>query len=251
MIKRLNRPRLHIVYLMLRDNIFEIPSLIGLAKDMDIMDVVLINLIHVTTEWQDKQRVFRCTPSFPNPSHQVKENLTEGKISSLLVGKPTKKIPSPLVGEGKGEGIYEEVLQEAERKAKELKVNLKRHSLCPVDVVICEEDPLRNLYISTDGEVSPCVYLYPPVPSPFKRMFCGSEYNIEKLSFGNIFKEPLHEIWNRKEYVDFRNQFIMRDRASKGLSLFLRNLKRLRGFEEESLPEPPEKCSICHKMLGF
>jgi len=211
--KKLQKPRLHIVYLMLKDNIYEIPSLIGLAKGIGIEDIVLTNLIHVTNEWQNEQRVFRCTPPSPNPSHQGRGNLT-------------KKIPSPLAGEGKGEGVYEEVLKEAEVKARELKIRLRKPSLLPVDVAVCEENPLRNLYISIDGEVSPCVYLYPPTPSPFKRIFCGSEYQIGKLSFGNIFREPFSSIWNKKGYVEFRNHFSI------------------------PLPEPPEQCKTCHKILG-
>lgn len=142
---------------------------------------------------------------------------------------------------------FEEILNEAEIKAQELKVNLKRPSLLPVDVAMCEENPLRNLYISIDGEVSPCVYLYPPVSSPFKRIFCGSEYQIEKLSFGNIFKEPIAGIWNKKEYVEFRNRFTLREKRHGGFSLFFRELMK---SGKEPLPEPPQQCKTCHKILG-
>jgi len=158
--------------------------------------------------------------------------------------------PSPLRGEGDGEG-YEEILKEAEIKANELKIKLRRPSLSPIEVTVCEENPLRNLYISVDGEVSPCVYLYPPTSSLFKRIFCGNEYQLEKVSFGNIFKEPFHTIWNSRGYVEFRNYFIKRKGKVEGMYSYLWDMKRLNRFEMEPLPDPPEQCRICHKMLGM
>jgi MoaA/NifB/PqqE/SkfB family radical SAM enzyme len=217
-------PRLHIIFLMVKDNISEVPSLPQFAKDIGIEEIVLINLIHVTNEWQESQRVFRCIP------------LTH---------------PSPLRGEGEGEG-YEEILKEAEIKAKELKINLRSHPLSPVDVGVCEENPLSNLYISVDGEVSPCVYLYPPVPSPFKRIFCGKSYDIEKVSFGNIFKEPFESIWNNSNYIAFRNRFLQRKKMFEEMfSLWNLGSPKAGAYGHTPLlPDPPEQCRICHKMLG-
>jgi len=76
-------------------------------------------------------------------------------------------------------------------------------SLAPVDVPVCEENPLRNLYVSVDGDVSPCVYLNPPLPSPFKRIFCGKEYWVDVMSFGNLFEEHFQDIWDREPYQKF------------------------------------------------
>ncbi len=247
--KKIKNPKLHIVYLMLKDNISEVPALLKLVKEIGIEEVVLTNLIHVANEWQEGQRVFRCAhenyhpPLNPLPSR-------EGKIEEshpLIKGE----VPSPLVGEGKGEGVYyKDLINEAEIKAKELNISLRRPSLSPIEVTVCEENPLRNLYISVDGEVSPCVYLYPPTSSLFKRIFCGNEYQLEKVSFGNIFKEPFHTIWNSRGYVEFRNYFIKRKGKVEEMYSYLWNMKRLNRFEMEPLPDPPEQCRICHKMLG-
>lgn len=226
--KRLQNPKLHIVYLMLKDNISEIPALIGLAKDIGIETIVLINLIHVINDWQDKQRVFRC------------DRIQGLKGSGGQVNYLNPRILESL-------NPFEEILKEAEVKAKELKIKLRLPSLSPVDVPVCEENPLKNLYISTDGEVSPCVYLNPPVSSPFRKIFCGHEYQIEKLSFGNIFREPFPSIWNKKEYVEFRNRFTLREKRHGGFSLFFREVMR---NVKEPLPEPPEQCKTCHKILG-
>ncbi len=208
--KKLETPKLHIVYLMLKENIFEIPILLAIAKAIGIGEVVLTNLIHVTNRWQDEQKVFTYTE---------KES-------------------------------YKDIIKESEIKAQKLKIKLRLPSLSPKDVPVCEENPLRNLYISVEGEVSPCVYLYPPLPSPFKRIFCDSEYQIEKVSFGNIFKEPFHSIWNNKKYSEFRKSFMLRKRRFEELYSFHWDIERLKRMRTSPLPDPPEHCKTCHKMLG-
>lgn len=196
--KKLGGPRLHIVYLLLRDNISETPALVKLAGDIGIADIILTNLIHITNGWQEDQRIFTCSDS-------------------------------PQKG-------YMKILKEAETKAKELNINLSLPSLAPNDVPVCAENPLRNIYISVDGEVSPCVYLYPPGQPRFRRIYCGSENHIEKVSFGNIFRESFSSIWNKKDYVEFRGCFMRRQADIK---------KIYSGFLA-----PPQHCRTCHKMLG-
>ena len=62
----------------------------------------------------------------------------------------------------------------------------------PTDVSLCDENPLKNLYISSDGEVSPCVYLYPPLPSPFKRIFCEQGIlDVRKVEFWEYLQRTL------------------------------------------------------------
>ncbi len=258
--KKLQKPRLHVIYLMLKDNISEIPRLPQLAKEIGIEDIVLTNLIHITNEWQEGQRMFRCAhenyhpPLNPLPSREGKieesHPLTKRESPSPLAGE-TPHIPSPLVGEGKGEGVYyKDLLKETAIKAKELGITFRIHPLSPTDVAVCEENPLRNLYISVDGEVSPCVYLYPPLPSPFKRIFCGKEYTMNNLSFGNIFKESFDAIWDKKGYADFRYPFEQRKRRYEEVYSYPIDARKFKKFESQPLPEPPEPCRTCHKMLG-
>ena len=197
--KRLDKPLIHIVYLMLKDNIAEVPAIVELAKRIGINDIILTNLIQVSNEWQEGQRVFTCD----------KGGIERG---------------------------YREILKGAEIRAKELNVTLRVPSLSTVNVPVCEENPLRNLYISVDGEVSPCVYLYPPGQPRFRRIYCGSENHMEKVSFGNVFRESFSSIWNKKDYVEFRGCFMRRQADIK---------KIYSGFLA-----PPQHCRTCHKMLG-
>ena len=204
-------PRLHIVYLLLKDNIWEVPALLKLAKDLGIQDVVLIHLILVTNSWQEEQRVFG----------------REG----------TKE--------------FEKILLEAERMARDWKIQLHRPSTTSRDVAVCSENPLKNLYISVEGEVSPCVYLNPPLPSPFKRLFHGREVQVEKVIFGNLFQESLERIWNITGYVNFRGGFERRWKKFEDLYSSLWDRDRRKEFENGSLPTPPRPCQTCYKMLGF
>ena len=204
--------RTHMVYLLLRDNLQELPGLPRLARDIGIQEILLINLIHVTTPWQDSQKVFSCNEH------------------------------SDAV----------DILIEAEERAREIGVTIRRPSLAALETPLCSENPLRNLYISVTGEVSPCVYLYPPTASRyFKRIFCGQEHQIERVSFGNIFRDPITGIWNSGDYSEFRGRLDRRVRsAGRRYSPLLLLDGRKGGASASPLPEPPAPCRTCHKMLG-
>ena len=208
----LQRPNIHLIYLMLKDNIREVPSVPAFAKEAGLEEVILTNICHTINLWQETQRVF------------VWEDV---------------------------ENKYEETLQRAEINARALNIHLRKPSLSAVDVPVCAENPFSSLYISAEGEVSPCVYLYPPLPSPFKRIFCEKEYLTEKVTFGNIFRDPFPVIWNSSEYDAFRNRFHAREKAYRDLCFSLWDSPRLDHVREPVLPEPPEPCKPCHKILGL
>jgi MoaA/NifB/PqqE/SkfB family radical SAM enzyme len=206
------RPKMHLVFLMVKDNIFEVPSVPLFAQEAGIQEVVLTNICHCINVWQEKNRVF------------IWES---------------------------GENEYEKIVKQAEANARKLDVRLKRPSLSAIDIPVCEENPLANLYISAEGEVSPCVYLYPPLPSPFKRIFCGKEHWIEKLRFGNIFRDPFSTIWSCNNYEAFRNRFVEREKEFKEFYFSLWDSPKIKSSPSNNLPQPPERCKTCHKILGI
>ncbi len=208
---RLSRPKMHLVLLMLKQNIHQVPSLPSFARDVGIEEVVLTNICHWMTSWQEAQGVFTWS----------------GEDSE-----------------------YEHFVIEAEANARKTNVSLRRPLLAASDVAVCEENPLETLYIAADGEVSPCVYLNPPLPSPFKRIFCGKEYWTDRVSFGNIFVEDFNSIWNRAGYRQFRDCFVQRKRIYQDRYGWLYGKGDIRKPEEGPLPDPPEPCMTCHKMLG-
>jgi MoaA/NifB/PqqE/SkfB family radical SAM enzyme len=203
--------RTHIVYLMLKDNLHDIPALPRLARDIGIQEIVLTNVIHVTNSWQDAQRIFTC----------------EGRSGAL------------------------EFLSAAEEEARKLGIHLRRPALAPIDAPVCAENPLSNLYISTTGEVSPCVFLHPPTSRRFTRIFCGQKHQAAQVCFGNVFSEPFNDIWKRVDYAAFRNVFARRVRHSREeVSSFFVTGTTQEHDPDVLLPEPPLPCRTCHKMLG-
>ncbi len=184
------RPKMHLVFLMVKDNISEVPSVPSFAQEAGVEEVVLTNICHTINLWQYRQRVF-VWESNKNP--------------------------------------YEEIVKQAEANARKLNIRLKRPSLSAIDVPVCEENPLGNLYISAEGEVSPC----------------------EKVSFGNIFREPFSGIWNRDHYERFRKRFIEREKGFRELYFSLWDSPKMKNAQGNVLPEPPEPCKTCHKILGF
>jgi MoaA/NifB/PqqE/SkfB family radical SAM enzyme len=209
--RRLSRPRMHLVFLMLKANIFEVPELPSLAKGLGIEEVVLTNICHWINTWQEEQRVFEW---------------------------------------GARKNEFETILKQAETNARALGIDLRRASLSAGDAPVCAENPLRTLYISAEGEVSPCVYLYPPLPVHFKRIFCGREYWIERLSFGNIFQESFDTIWQKESYVRFRERFLLRSKAFEDRYGWLTGKGEIKKPDDTPFPDPPDMCRTCHKMLG-
>jgi MoaA/NifB/PqqE/SkfB family radical SAM enzyme len=205
-----SKPRLHIVYLLLKDNIAEVPVLIRLAHDLKIEEVVLIHIALVSTPWQEEQRVF---------------------------------------GLDRMEGS-EKIIQEGQRLARDLRIRLVVPPLAPQDVAVCSENPLRNLYISVDGEVSPCVYLHPPLPSPFKRIFHATEYQTEKVIFGNILKEPFDRVWANSKYEEFRGCFAGRVKKFEELYASLWDGDKRKRGDLHPFPDPPGPCQTCYKIEG-
>jgi MoaA/NifB/PqqE/SkfB family radical SAM enzyme len=203
--------RTHIVYLMLKDNLNDIPALPRLARDIGIQEIVLTNVIHVTNTWQDTQRIFSC----------------EGHDDT---GK---------------------ILSAAEEEARKLGVHLRLPALSPIETPVCAENPLTNLYISSAGDVSPCVFLYPPTSPRFTRIFCGQTHQVDQVRFGNLFSEPFSDIWEQADYAAFRDIFAQRVRQYQEVfsPFSLINTSRA-GVPHVLLPEPPLPCRTCHKMLG-
>jgi len=204
-------PRLHIVYLLLKNNIAEIPALLRLAKDLGIDEIFLIHMALISNAWQEEQRLF------------AREKTEE----------------------------YEKILADAEKVARELKINLQRPSLVPRDAAVCSENPLLNLYISVNGNVSPCVYLRPPVPSPFMRIFHGAEFRQEKVGFGNLFQKPFQEIWENPPYQEFRACFSRRREKMGEINEVLWEPGKRKDLGSFSLPPPPIPCRTCYKIEGF
>ncbi len=86
-----------------------------------------------------------------------------------------------------------QILQNAAEKAKqnEQKIYYALPSLTPSPE--CREDVQKSLYIDADGTISPCIYLNVPDKEAFK------------VTFGNVNDDNALDIWNKKDFMDFRH----------------------------------------------
>jgi len=208
--RRSERPKIHLVFLMLKENMRDLPLLPALARGLDVPQIVLINLIQVTTEWQEAQKVFRCD----------------------------------------GRSEFEELLSDTVARARERGVSVRRPLLTGCEAAVCEEDPLRNLYVSVHGEVAPCVFLHPPAAGTFPRIFCGKRSDTALVSFGNLFRQQIGDIWNSGAYREFRGRFEERSSRAGGQPFMPESVAESPG-RGSRLPEAPGPCRTCHKILGL
>lgn len=63
--RRSKAPKVHIVYLGLKDNIAELLQVIDEVHGLGIGEVIVINNVQVTTLWQDEQKLFLCRSESP------------------------------------------------------------------------------------------------------------------------------------------------------------------------------------------
>lgn len=204
------KPKVMLLFLMTRQNINELPLAVELAEDLGADELVGTNLSYVTTTRHDEIKAFSC---------QTADESLMDKI------------------------------EKAEQKAKELGVGFRSFPLQTEEVLVCEEDPLNNIYVSCDGYVSPCVYLNPPVRE-IPRIFLGSKEIIPRTYFGNVTDRDLFEIWEEKAYRLFREKFKKRLALREEILEF--NISAYRKIANKMRVNPlPEVCETCYKAYGI
>ena len=70
----------------------------------------------------------------------------------------------------------------------------------------CTENVLRAFFVSSDGMVSPCVFVNLPVSQKI-HIFHDGKKRYRRLAFGNVSDTPVGNIWRKKAYRDFRKAF--------------------------------------------
>jgi len=204
------KPKIMLFFLMTKQNIIELPFMLMLAKELGADELVATNLSYAATPLHDEIKAF---------SHKT--------VNKSIVEK----------------------IQEAERKAKEHNVAFRSFPLVMREALVCEENPLNNVYVSCDGYVSPCVYLNLPIER-IPRIFCGDNHTMQRKHFGNINQNGLLEIWEKEDYQLFREKYKSRS-ALLGDALpfnFDKLTKMDEWIETNSLPSV---CENCYKAYGI
>jgi MoaA/NifB/PqqE/SkfB family radical SAM enzyme len=203
------RPKVELSYLMTRANVAELPKAVELAASLGVDELYATNLDYVVTRKHDDLKAFGCPP------------LREAFVRTVA---------------------------EAREKARRLGLAFRPYPLDPEEVAVCEANPLKILFISCDGWVSPCSYMGLAGRADIPRRFDGRSLAVPRLRFGNVLEQDLLDIWNSAAYRAFREQL-----ARRRLGVAAWAIGSVGGHEEifeRKMPPPPEPCRTCYKLYG-
>jgi MoaA/NifB/PqqE/SkfB family radical SAM enzyme len=200
------RPKVEIFYLMTRTNLAELPRAVELAAELGADELVATNLDYVMTPGLDALRAY---------------------------------------GEGPPARALGAALEEARAAARRVGVAFRPYPLAFREMAVCDLNPLKILFISADGGVSPCVYTSLTGQSSIPRVFGGHALEVPVVQFGNLNERPLAEIWESAAYREFRAAFAARVRGASRMLL-----GALGGAAPEEEVQAPQACRTCPKLYG-
>jgi MoaA/NifB/PqqE/SkfB family radical SAM enzyme len=217
---RSETPKIVFSYLMTKRNIEELSEAVVLAKDSGADELLATNVDYAPGQIQDEMRVFACKEA---------------------------------------EAEYNKIIEKTFRTAKESKITLRVYPLAMEELLMCEMNPLKIIFISHDGCVSPCVYVNLPKKGSIPRIFCSDYYEIQRQCFGNVEKDDFVKIWEQKEYDNFRGSYIRRIAFNKSAFDVIGNMQSsehaMVGLEklEAALRENPLPtiCRTCYKAYNI
>ena len=219
------RPRLHLTFLLTRDNAADLPGLIPDAAAAGV-DRVLVNHLD-------------CTPT------AGLRDLAAWSASGI--GASTSRH-----------------LDAAAAVARENRIDLRLPAAEKRAMLTCDLDPRRMISIRWDGRVAPCVMLNLPVDGPVPRVATGEAREVDAPVSGHLGEQRLSEIlagegWN--EWVEPFRQRMAADedyrqwglQASGWGVVGVRDLDRAWHKLERSLAANPfpRSCAGCPKADGW
>ena len=199
-------PKVEIFYLMTPGNLAELPQAVELAADLGADELVATNLDYVISPGLDELRAYSGSP----PAQACCAALDAAAAAARAAG-----------------------------------IGFRPYRLQFREMAVCDLNPLRILFVASDGSVSPCVYTSLAGPSEIPRVFEGRPLETPVVSFGNVNQRSLMEIWESAAYREFRGRFARRVTGA-GLAM----LGAAAGAApDEELPAP-EACRTCPKLYG-
>jgi MoaA/NifB/PqqE/SkfB family radical SAM enzyme len=200
-------PKIEVFFLMTPANLAELPRAVELAAALGADELVATNLDYVMTSALDALRAY----SDASPPQACREALADAAAA-----------------------------------AREAGIAFRPYRLQSREMAVCDLNPLKILYISGDGAVSPCVYTALAGLPDLPRVFGGRPLEVPAVSFGNVNERALEEIWAGAAYREFRGRFSRRV-AGAGLAL----LGTAAGAAADEETPPPEACRTCPKLYGI
>lgn len=204
------KPRMMMVFVMMtgqHENYHELVEYIDLAHTLGVETIIAKNLDVILKDGDDERRLF---------THN---------------GHPQSEVES--------------VLNQAEKRAGELGITLRKYNLSPQEQVICEHDPIHNLYVNWEGYISPCISL----SYAENRVFNSERVQVPCQRFGNILDNSLDEIWEKPAYREFRQAYESRLLARQRQIITASLSGSATGTG--GLPPAPEGCQTCYYLYGI
>jgi MoaA/NifB/PqqE/SkfB family radical SAM enzyme len=205
--RRSKVPKMMLVFVMMHENFHELLAYVELAHELGVEQIIFKNLDVILKEGDDERRLF---------SHE---------------GRPPADV--------------EKVRAEAQQRAQKLGIGLRLYALHPQELMICEQDPLHNLFFNWAGYVSPCITL----AYAEDRVFDGKRHVVPCQCFGDINHEPLEQIWDKVAYQAFRQPYETRLRLARQATINALTAS-VEGESSPEIPLAPAGCRTCYYLYG-
>jgi MoaA/NifB/PqqE/SkfB family radical SAM enzyme len=185
----LDRPRLHVAFLLLADNLEELPDAVSLSRHWGASQMVVSQLSLVLDPEMEEQSILTRSDLWPRARDTIHD-------ARSRAGRGAG-------GEGMAFHVYEWSAAEA--------------------LPACPENVLRSCFVSASGLVSPCVMTNVGLTGAggMTHRFQNASVPQETLTFGSLQEASLEEIWRSPAARAFRRAFRNRiwrgTRGSQGL----------------------------------
>ncbi len=201
------RPKVEVFFLMTTTNLAELPGAVELAAGLGADELVATNLDYVMTPALDAVRAYGD-------------------------GRPARQLGAAL--------------DEAGAAARRAGIAFRPYPLQFREMAVCDLNPLKILFVSADGAVSPCVYTSLTGQHDIPRVFDGRALEVPVVQFGNVNERPLAEIWESAPYREFRAQFARRVVRASSFALGALDA----GSAQQADAPAPSACRTCPKLYG-
>jgi MoaA/NifB/PqqE/SkfB family radical SAM enzyme len=219
------RPRVHLSYLLIRDNIADLEGVVQAAADRGA-DAIVVNHLD-------------CTPT--------------AELRELAVFTDADALRAARTA-----------VRKATSEARRLGIELRAPAFEDREMLTCDLDPRHIVSVRWDGRVAPCVHLNLPIDGPVPRATGRGQEAVDPVIFGNLHENTLSDILDGDSFREFTAPLRrrceadrrFRDRAQTASAwghVALQDLEAAHRQLGRALAEAPfpEACRGCPKRDGY
>lgn len=196
--ENVSHPEIHIAYMLMRSSLEEIDQLPALVANLGVSQVVVSTLTFAPTQALESEMLIPSTESeYSELKSRLDVVVNTGNKFNLDI---RYQIIAPL--------------EPLDKDPISIPSELDFATFLATAPSKCIENIQRSIFVSANGDLSPCVFAHLPVRSPeVVTTQAGRLY--QPLIFGNIHDQSMDTIWQSKNYQEFRQSH--RNGKLKGL----------------------------------